>query len=149
MSGADMVNKFLNTKEYLGFNKFLKISSGILFCLIVFIYLSQFFDNNGFIEIIDVIISIIFVSSVTLVFIKLLALIRVVGLEVEGGCDAVKSKKIIGIIFLILVFGFGFFLVAVFNNYTNYNVSSNVLGIFLMSAPILSIYFFLKKKINS
>lgn len=144
-----MVNKFLNTKEYLDFNKFLKISSGILFCLIVFIYLSQFFDNNNFIKIIDVTISVIFVSSVTIVFVKSLALIRVVGFEVKGGGDVIKSKKLIGIIFLILIFGFGFFLVAVFNSYTNYHISSNVLGVFLMSAPILSIYFFLKKKINS
>ena len=147
MLEVDVNNKFSNTIEYLDFNKYLKISSGILFCLVVFIYLSQFFEYNNFIKIIDMVVSVIFVSSVTLAFVKSLALLKVVSLEEKGKYEIVKSKKIIGTIFLILMFVSGFFLVSIFNGYTNYHISSNVLGVFLMSIPILSIYsIFLKKR---
>jgi len=147
MLEVDMNNKFSNTIEYLDFNKYLKISSSILFCLVVFIYLSQFFEYNNFIKIIDIVISVVFVSSVTLAFVKSLALLKVVDLEEEGKYEIVKSKKIIGTIFFILMFVSGFFLVSIFNSYTNYHISSNVLGVFLMSIPILSIYsIFFKKR---
>lgn len=134
------MEKFINKPEYLDFTKLVKVSSGIVFFLVLFIYFSQFFSDNYFIKVFEVFITVFFIVFLVLTFIKSLELIRVLNLEMEDKYELNYLRKIIGMVFLIAMFFLGFFLVFIFTSYTNYHIGADVLGVFLMSVPILSIY---------
>lgn len=128
--------------EYFEFNKHIKISSFSLIVIILFIYFSQFFSINKFLIFIDIAISVFFVSSMIISLIKSLNLIKIINLEVKDDYEYTKTKKLIGVFFLFVIFIIGVVLIFVQNNY---RVSANILSVFFMSIPILSFYFIFNK----
>lgn len=124
--------------EYFEFNKYIKISGFSLIITILFVYFSQFFSINKFLIFIDIAVAVFFVSSMILSLIKSLNLIKVFNFEDKYDYEHTKTKNLMGIFFLFVIFIIGVALIFMQNNY---RVSANVLSIFFMSIPILSFYF--------
>lgn len=124
--------------KYFEFNKYIKISGFSLIITILFVYFSQFFSINKFLIFIDITVAVFFVSSMIVSLIKSLNLIKVFNLEDKHDYEHTKTKNLMGIFFLFVIFIIGVALIFMQNNY---RVSANVLSIFFMSIPILSFYF--------
>ncbi|NHB57344.1 hypothetical protein G9F32_04750 [Acinetobacter sp. 194] len=141
-----MNSKILTSKiEYKEFDKSLKLSSFSVIFTFLFIYISQFLSKSYILNVLDLAIAVILVSSILIFLIKSINLIKVINSDLDNKYENIIVKKPLGYFLLFIIFIIGISTIFI---ETDYRISLNIISVFLISTPIVSIYMFFNKKIT-